>query len=164
MMPPRGCRRHRRPTDRVTVFLYRTAAFLLLAASLATAGRPAVAQTPPDNTPEYPSSPLPVTVLQGLDKITARIYTFEAPVGETIGFGTLKVTVRVCRKRPPEYPPESAAYLDIVEQRPGEQPVERFHGWMFASTPALNSLEHPVYDVWVIDCKAAPGGTSAPKQ
>jgi hypothetical protein len=119
---------------------------------------------PSDNTPQYPMNPLPVAVLQGLDKITARIYTFEAPVGQTIGFGTLKVTVRTCRKRPPEYPPESAAYLDIVEQRPDEAPVERFHGWMFASSPALNPLEHPVYDVWVIDCKASAGGTSAPKQ
>ncbi|MFC3676918.1 DUF2155 domain-containing protein [Ferrovibrio xuzhouensis] len=120
--------------------------------------------TPSDNTPQYPSNPMPIAVLQGLDKITARIYTFEAPVGQTIGFGTLKVTVRTCRKRPPEYPPESAAYLDIIEQRPGEEPVERFHGWMFASSPALNPLEHPVYDVWVIDCKASAGGTSAPKQ
>src|SRR3546814_16292765 len=76
------------------------------------------------------SNPMPIAVLQGLDKITARIYTFEAPVGQTIGFGTLKVTVQTCRKRPPEYPPESAAYLDIIEQRPGEEPVERFHGWM----------------------------------
>jgi hypothetical protein len=148
-------------------------AFAALLAAGMFAG-PACAQQPPvpvppvpavpDNTPQYPSNPMPVAVLQGLDKITARIYTFEAPVGQTIGFGTLKVTVQTCRKRPPEYPPESAAYLDIVEQRPGEEPVERFHGWMFASSPALNPFEHPVYDVWVIDCKASAGGTSAPKQ
>lgn len=103
-----------------------------------------------------PSSPMPLAILQGLDKITARIYTLEVAIGQTVGFGTLKVTPRVCRKRPPEYPPESAAYLDIVEERPGETPVQRFSGWMFASSPALNPLEHPVYDVWVIDCRARP--------
>ncbi len=103
---------------------------------------------------------MPVAVLQGLDKITARIYTFEAPVDQTIGFGTLKVTVRVCRKRPPEYPPESAAYIEVVEQRPEQQAVNLFHGWMFASSPGLNPLEHPVYDVWVIDCKTSSGGAS----
>lgn len=163
--------RRRRPTDPVTRFARLAFAALLAAGMFA---GPARAQQPPvpvppvpavpDNTPQYPSNPMPVAVLQGLDKITARIYTFEAPVGQTIGFGTLKVTVQTCRKRPPEYPPESAAYLDIVEQRPGEEPVERFHGWMFASSPALNPFEHPVYDVWVIDCKASAGGTSAPKQ
>ncbi|MBP6818265.1 MAG: DUF2155 domain-containing protein [Ferrovibrio sp.] len=101
-----------------------------------------------------PSNPMPLAILQGLDKITARIYTLEVAIGQTVGFGTLKVTPRVCRKRPPEYPPESAAYLDIVEERPGEAAVQRFSGWMFASSPALNPLEHPVYDVWVIDCRA----------
>jgi hypothetical protein len=134
--------------------------FLIATALLATA--PAVAQVP-DNTPQYPSNPMPIAVLQGLDKITARIYTFEAPVDQTIGFGTLKVTVRTCRKRPPEYPPESAAYLEIVEERPEQEPLERFHGWMFASSPGLNPLEHPVYDVWLIDCRTRSDGASGGK-
>lgn len=107
-----------------------------------------------------PSTPLPIAVLQGLDKITARIYTFEAPVDQTIGFGTLKVTPRVCRKRPPEYPPESTAYLEIVEQRPEQAVSELFRGWMFASSPGLNPLEHPVYDVWLIDCRTTSAGAS----
>lgn len=135
----------------------------LLVVGLLTIAWPVGAQTP-DTTPEYPSNPMPIAVLQGLDKITARIYTFEAPVGQTIGFGTLKVTVDICRKRPPEYPPESAAYLEIVEQRPEQEPVERFHGWMFASSPGLNPLEHPVYDVWLIDCKSKSGDASGGKQ
>lgn len=103
-----------------------------------------------------PSNPLPVAVLQGLDKITARITTFDAPINQTVSFGRLQITARACRKRPPEYPPENAAYLEIVEQVTGQEPVPRFHGWMFASSPALNPLEHPVYDVWVIDCKEWP--------
>ncbi|HEX6956502.1 MAG TPA: DUF2155 domain-containing protein [Ferrovibrio sp.] len=135
---------------------------LLLIAGFLTAAGPVGAQTS-DTTPDYPSNPMPIAVLQGLDKITARTYTFEAPVGQTIGFGTLKVTVRTCRKRPPEYPPESAAYLEIVEQPPGQEPVERFHGWMFASSPALNPLEHPVYDVWLIDCRSKSGEASGGK-
>lgn len=95
-------------------------------------------------------------ILQGLNKVTARISTFEAPVGQVVRFGTLEITVRTCLKRPPEEPPESAVFLDIREIRPNEMPQPRFRGWMFASSPALSALEHPVYDVWVIDCKAAP--------
>lgn len=93
-------------------------------------------------------------VLQGLDKVTARISTLNVNVGETVEFGTLKITLRACEKTPPEDPPETTAFLDILEQRDDEEAVSLFHGWMFASTPALSALEHPVYDVWVLECKA----------
>jgi hypothetical protein len=112
-----------------------------------------------------PPGPVPVTgaVLRGLDKTTARVTTFTAPLGQMIRFGTLQVTVRDCRKRPPEDEPESAAYLDIDEIRPGETaPVHWFSGWMFASSPALSALEHPVYDVWVLDCSTASGSAAKP--
>lgn len=92
-------------------------------------------------------------VLQGLDKVTARVSTLEAPVGRVVKFGTLEIIARTCDKRPPEETPESAAFLGIVDVQPGEMPNDLFRGWMFASSPALNGLEHPVYDVWVIDCK-----------
>lgn len=92
-------------------------------------------------------------VLQGLDKVTAKVERLEAPVGTFIRFGNLEIVARQCDKRPPEEPPESAAFLDITEAKPGETPVPVFRGWMFASSPALNPLEHPVYDVWVLDCK-----------
>lgn len=91
-------------------------------------------------------------LLQGLDKVTARISPIEAAIGQPVRFGTLEITVRRCIKRPPEEPPESAALLEIREVRPGEEPVGIFRGWMFASSPALSALEHPVYDVWVKDC------------
>jgi hypothetical protein len=91
-------------------------------------------------------------VLQGLDKITARISTFEAPVNQPARFGSLEITVRHCQKTPPEEPPESAAFLEIVDVRPDSPEVLLFSGWMFASSPAVSALEHPVYDVWVIDC------------
>jgi len=96
-----------------------------------------------------------IAVLQGLNKITARVSTIEAPIDEVVRFGTLDITVRRCSKRPPEETPESTAYLEIRERRSGERSVELFAGWMFASSPAASSMEHPVYDVWVIDCKNA---------
>jgi hypothetical protein len=101
-------------------------------------------------------------VLQGLDKVTARVSTFEARIGETVRFGTLEIQPRFCDRAPPEEPPESAAFLDIYEARAGEQRADLFHGWMFASSPALNSLEHPVYDVWVLDCKTTQTGVAPP--
>ncbi len=96
-------------------------------------------------------------VLQGLDKVTARVSTIEAPVGGEASFGTLVIAARTCRKRPPEETPETAAFLEIVDHRPGEPPRLVFSGWMFASSPALSAMEHPVYDVWVIDCRTAAG-------
>jgi hypothetical protein len=96
-----------------------------------------------------------VAILQGLDKVTARVWTIEAPIGQTVRFGTLDIVARTCDKRPPEETPESAAFIEIQEVRPGESPASLFRGWMFASSPALSALEHPVYDVWVIDCRNA---------
>jgi hypothetical protein len=94
-------------------------------------------------------------VLQGLDKVTARISTIEAPIGRPVRFGALEITVRACRKHPPEEPPESAVFVEITEKKADEAPKLLFSGWMFASSPALSTLQHPVYDVWAVDCKNA---------
>jgi hypothetical protein len=102
-------------------------------------------------------TPEPVALLEGLDKITARVSKFEAPVGVPVQFGTLAIHVRDCEKSPPEDAPESAAFVEIDETRPGETRNRVFSGWMFASSPALSALEHPVYDVTLLDCKAASG-------
>jgi len=101
-------------------------------------------------------------VLQGLDKVTARVSTFEAAIGDTVRFGSLQIVPRACDRTPPEEPPESTVYLDITDLRPGGAPVDLFHGWMFASSPALNALEHPVYDVWVLECKVLVGEEAKP--
>ncbi len=98
------------------------------------------------------AEPYPIAVLRGLDKVTARVTTLNAPVGEPIRFGGLEITARTCDKRPPEEPPESAAFLEITEVRESEPRVDVFSGWMFASSPALSAMDHPVYDVWVLDC------------
>ena len=99
----------------------------------------------------------PVALLQGLDKITARVSKFEAPVGAPVRFGTLSIRVRDCEKNPPEEAPESAAFVEIDEMRRGEANTRLFSGWMFTSSPALSALEHAVYDVNLLDCKAASG-------
>ncbi|MDA0230433.1 MAG: DUF2155 domain-containing protein [Proteobacteria bacterium] len=91
-------------------------------------------------------------VLQGLDKVTARISKFTAELDTPVVFGTLEITARACHKKPPEEPPESAAFLEIREKRQGTSVELLFSGWMFASTPGLSALQHPVYDVWVLDC------------
>ena len=112
-----------------------------------------------------------IAVLQGLDKTTARISRFDAPVGKAVRFGTLVITVRACIKHPPEEEPESAAFLQIDEVRQGERnsvvSQQVFSGWMFASSPALSALENPIYDIGVLDCKtdttAAPTSGSRGK-
>ncbi len=101
-----------------------------------------------------------IAVLQGLDKITARISTFEAPLNEPVRFGSLQIIARACDKKPPEETPESTAFLEIVDIRPDSPAVELFTGWMFASSPAISAVEHPVYDVWVVDCKKASSSES----
>ncbi len=120
----------------------RPAAGCLLALLLA----PAVAQAAAEE-------PYAVVVLQGLDKITARISTFTARIGQMVRFGTLEITARACYKAPPVEPPESAAFLQIDAVDPGRPGERVFSGWMFASSPSLSALEHPVYDVWVLDCE-----------
>ena len=104
-----------------------------------------------------------VAVLQGLDKTTARVSKFDAPIGKPVRFGTLVITVRACYKHPPEERPETTAFLEIDETRPNGAANETkrvFSGWMFASSPAISALEDPIYDVNVLDCKIP--ATSAP--
>lgn len=125
----------------------------LAAAALAAAAAFAPAAVPAQQA--VPELSLDLAVLGGLDKITARVATIEAPVGEPVHFGTLQIIVRACKKRRPEENPESAAFLDIWDQKPDQPAQSLFRGWMFASSPALSAMEHPVYDVWVLDCRKA---------
>lgn len=110
----------------------------------------------------------PIALLRALDKVTARVVTLQAPVGEVVRFGTLEIKAAVCEEHPPEETPESAAFLEIVEQRARQAPVRVFSGWMFASSPGLSPMQHPVYDLWVVDCvsnapmadsNVSPGGS-----
>ena len=95
-----------------------------------------------------------VAQLQALDKITARISTLSAPIGKAIRFGTLEIIIWRCAFRPPEEPPENAAFLEITDHGNDDTvPVRQvFSGWMFSSSPAVSAVEHPVYDVTLLDC------------
>ncbi len=95
---------------------------------------------------------LPRVKLQSLDKATARTMTFEANVGDTLKFGPLYIKVQTCKQSSPIDEPESAAFLQIWEVTPEEKSEWVFSGWMFASSPGLSSMDHPIYDVWVLDC------------
>ena len=104
-----------------------------------------------------PSQEQPVATLRALDKITARVEELNIPINQPLTFGTLVINVRSCRVTLPEETPEAAAFVEIAEMKKDEQEAPIFHGWMFASSPALSALEHPVYDIWVTGCKAAAG-------
>ena len=96
-------------------------------------------------------------VLQGLDKVSAKIFTAEVYVNQKVNFGSLEVYVRAAYKAPPEDPPESICFLEIFDNKPGQNRQRVFSGWMFASNPGLSALEHAVYDVWVKDTQVPPG-------
>ena len=91
-------------------------------------------------------------VIQGLDKITARIQTFEVDVGKTHKFGVLDIFVERCVFSKPIFKPESLAFIKIKDNSDRLSEV-KFRGWMFSSSPALNALENPVYDVSILACK-----------
>lgn len=95
----------------------------------------------------------PVVKLRSLDKITARTMTFEAKVGSTVRFGEIFIKVQSCRKPPPVEKSEAAAFLQVWQSNEVKETSKWiFSGWMFASSPALSAMDHPVYDVWVLDC------------
>lgn len=121
---------------------------------------------------EHSSAPGDTLVLRGLDKVTAETRDFEVGVGEEARFGSLTIAAHYCRKRPPEETPEVYALVEVFDRTTDGSGVETeperiFSGWMFASSPALNPLEHPVYDVWPLDCKtrnAAAPETRSPSE
>lgn len=128
----------------------------------------AVAAAPaPDTATETQAGPPPPPqggtqlVMRGLDKITGRPTSLTAAIGKPVHFATLTITARYCYSTPPSETPETAAFVQIEDRRP-DQPARRvFSGWMYASSPGLNAVEHPLYDVWVISCNNAPASAVA---
>ncbi len=122
----------------------------------------------------------PSAIFAGLDKTTGRIINFEVAIGESVQFGSLQVTPRICNTRPQTETPLTTSFVEVDELivKPSRDfKAERaaaatakeskriFSGWMFASSPGLHGVEHPVYDVWLVDCKggketAAPVATT----
>lgn len=101
----------------------------------------------------------PITVFAALDKVTARISPLEIQIGESVRFGALTVTPRVCYSRPPTEPPLTSAFVEVDEIKLSGEKQRIFTGWMFAQSPGLHAVEHPVFDVWLTNCK-----TDAPEQ
>ena len=104
---------------------------------------------------ELPSQKIPNkgALFSGLDKITGRIINFDVAIGETVQFGALQVTPRVCYTRPPTETPNTDAFIEVDEVTLQGEVKRIFTGWMFASSPGLHAVEHPIYDVWLTDCK-----------
>ena len=97
----------------------------------------------------------PVAVFAGLDKITGRIISFDVYINETVQFGALQVTPRVCYTRPPTELPQTDAFVQVDEITLARKVKRIFSGWMFAASPGLHAVDHAVYDVWLTDCKTS---------
>ena len=106
----------------------------------------------------------PTAVFSGLDKITGRIISFDVAINETVRFGALEVTPRACYSRPPTEAPNTDGFIEVDELTLQGELKRIFTGWMFAASPGLNAVEHPIYDVWLTDCKGAapPAVAEAP--
>jgi hypothetical protein len=95
----------------------------------------------------------PSATFEGLDKITGRIISFDVAVGETVQFGSLQLTPRICYSRPPTEAANSTAFIEVNDVTFTNEYRRIFTGWMFASSPGLHAIEHPIYDIWLTDCK-----------
>ncbi|TJV40236.1 MAG: DUF2155 domain-containing protein [Mesorhizobium sp.] len=95
----------------------------------------------------------PVAEFAGIDKITGRIITFDVYIDETVQFGALQVTPRVCYSRPQNEEPKTDSFVEVDEITLDRKIRRIFTGWMFAESPGLNAVEHAVYDVWLKACK-----------
>jgi hypothetical protein len=122
--------------------------------------RPQPASLPPTNETivEPPPHKIanPTAVFSGLDKITGRIINFDVAINETVRFGALEVTPRACYSRPPTEAPSTDGFIEVDELTLQGEIKRIFSGWMFAASPGLNAVEHPIYDIWLTDCKGAP--------
>jgi hypothetical protein len=133
-------------------------------------GRAPAAAEPANNAPAAaaPAPPVDDTIVEaptphidnrravfaGLDKITGRTFTFDAAIGETVQFGALQVTPRACYTRPPTEATNTDAFVEVDEVTLKGQIKRIFTGWMFAASPGLNAVEHPIYDVWLTNCES----------
>ncbi|HEY9012994.1 MAG TPA: DUF2155 domain-containing protein [Devosia sp.] len=109
----------------------------------------------------------PVAAFSGLDKITGRITNFDVYINETVQFGALQITPRVCYTRPPTETQRTSVFLEVDQVSLKGSVTRIFTGWMFADSPALNAIDHAVYDIWLTGCKQStdvppPEGLAAP--
>lgn len=133
----------------------RAIAALAAVVSLALAAAPLVSPALAQQS-GIPAIPGKVAVFNGLNKVTARISRIVAPVDQPVEFGSLVITARYCESAPPEEAPEARVFVE-VDQTTATAPTERvFDGWMFASSPGINALDHAIYDIWPVSCSDQP--------
>jgi hypothetical protein len=104
-----------------------------------------------------------VAIFAALDKVTARISTLEIRLNETKQFGSLKVTPRACYSRAPTEPPRTSTFVEVDEVALDGRENRIFTGWMFAESPGISAVEHPVFDVWLTRCSQPPRPETASK-
>ena len=106
----------------------------------------------------------PTAVFSGLDKITGRIVSFEVAIDETVQFGALQMTPRICYTRPPTESPNTTSFVEVDEIALDAKYRRVFTGWLFAASPGLHGIEHPVYDIWLVECKGGTEVIAEPKE
>lgn len=102
-----------------------------------------------------------VAVFAALDKVTARVSKLQVSIDETTIFGALKITPRACYTRPPTERPRTSVFVEIDEIQLDGKEERIFTGWMFAESPGVHGVEHPVFDVWLTNCRTPEGEVSA---
>jgi hypothetical protein len=105
-----------------------------------------------------------VAEFSALDKVTARISKLEVPLNKTATFGSLRITPRACYTRQPTEPPKTTSFVEVDEVLLDNKEKRIFTGWMFAESPGLNAVEHPVFDVWLTGCSSPIRTSAAPQQ
>ncbi len=106
----------------------------------------------------------PIAVFSGLDKITGRIIAFEVTINETVQFGSLQITPRICWTRPATEQPQTTSFVEVDEVGLSNDYRRIFSGWMYAASPGLHGVEHAIYDVWVTDCKGGTEVVAEPRE
>lgn len=91
-------------------------------------------------------------LMQAMDKVTGRVNKITVPVNSKIAFGDFSLVLRACKKRPAEETPENFAFIDVTDKSFGTDEYNIFRGWVVSSTPGINAIEHPIYDVWLLEC------------
>lgn len=137
-------------------------AVLAFVCGSALGAKPAVTAPKPSAPRPAPARPVgPMTlIMRGLDKITGRATTVLVPIGQSAQYATFTVSAKYCYTTPSTETPETAAFVQVDDHRPDQAARRIFSGWMYASSPGLHGVEHPIYDIWVISCRAvAPGET-----
>jgi len=143
--------------------LFVSAAMLAAAAAALGQGTPGVSVNLNLQTGGHTANSQSVLELRALDKITGHSKVLFAPLNIPVKYATLTIVARSCYSTPPSETPETSAFLQIDDQRADKPVLHVFSGWMYASSPGMHGMQHPLYDVWAISCKTnAPGqGTPA---